>query len=155
MFLSFWEISHCIDSFPVIILWASIKSPLLLLFPVLLAHTLSTFPRNLNTCSPESFVWLFFALSPSANLDILNIDPIVYVIDEKYDPSTDPCGAPFSTVLQLECLSPMPFNTLLFIHFEYFYSASSSPQLLRGAPDSARIPCRSFTPKRHRQLQLK
>src|SRR6218665_3892522 len=32
--------------------------------PVLLAHTLSTFPRNLNTYSLESFFWLFFALSP-------------------------------------------------------------------------------------------
>jgi len=27
---------------------------------------------------------------------------------------------------------------------------SSSPLLLRGAPDTARILCRNFTPKRHR-----
>ena len=33
------------------------------------------------------------------------------------------------------------------IHSGYFYSASSSPLLLRGAPDTV-----SFTPKRHRQL---
>jgi len=39
-----------------------------------------------------------------------------------------------------------------FIHSGYFYSASSSPLLLRGAPDIARVPCRNFTPKRHRQL---
>src|SRR6218665_3149405 len=32
--------------------------------PALLAHTLSTVPRNSNPCSPESFLWLFFALSP-------------------------------------------------------------------------------------------
>ena len=32
-----------------------------------------------------------------------------------------------------------------FIHSGYFYSASSSPLLLRGAPDTARILCRSFT----------
>ena len=42
-----------------------------------------------------------------------------------------------------------------FIHSDHFYSASSSPLLLRSAPDTARILCRSFTPKRHRQLQVK
>src|SRR6218665_363671 len=35
------------------------------------------------------------------------------------------------------------------------YGASSSPLLLRGAPDPARILCQSFTTKRHRQLQVK
>src|SRR6218665_1442565 len=30
-----------------------------------------------------------------------------------------------------------------------FYSTSSSPLLLRGAPDTAQILCRSFTPTRH------
>src|SRR6218665_1421126 len=42
-----------------------------------------------------------------------------------------------------------------FIHSGCFYSASSSPLLLRGASDTARILCRSFTPKRHRQLRVK
>jgi len=42
-----------------------------------------------------------------------------------------------------------------FIHSGYFYSASSSPLLLRSAPDKARILCRSITPKRHRQLWAK
>ena len=41
-----------------------------------------------------------------------------------------------------------------FIHSDHFYSVSSSPLLLRSAPDTARILCRSFTPKRHRQLQV-
>ena len=41
------------------------------------------------------------------------------------------------------------------IHSGYFYSASSSPLLLSSAPDTARILCRSFTPKRHRQLRVK
>src|SRR6218665_166042 len=45
------------------------------------------------------------------------------------------------------------FNS--FIHSDHFYSASSSPLLLRSAPDTARILCQSFTPKRHRQLQVK
>src|SRR6218665_3181053 len=41
-----------------------------------------------------------------------------------------------------------------FIHsFRLFYSASSSPLLLRGAPDTARI--MYFTPKGHRQLRVK
>src|SRR6218665_3188605 len=42
-----------------------------------------------------------------------------------------------------------------FIHSGYFYSASSSPLLLRVAPEIAQIGllCRSFTPKRHRQLR--
>src|SRR6218665_2308834 len=39
-----------------------------------------------------------------------------------------------------------------FIHSDHFYGASSSPLLLRSAPDIARILCRSFTPKRNRQL---
>jgi len=43
-------------------------------------------------------------------------------------------------------LNPHSFN---------FYSASSSPLLLRGTPDTARILCRSFTPKLHRELRVK
>ena len=35
----------------------------------------------------------------------------------------------------------------LFIHSCYFYSASSSPLLLRGIPDTARILSPNFTPK--------
>ena len=42
-----------------------------------------------------------------------------------------------------------------FIHRGHFYSASSSPLLLRSALDTGRILCRSFTPKRHRQLWVK
>ena len=42
-----------------------------------------------------------------------------------------------------------------FIHSGYFYSASSSPQLLRCVPDTARILCRIFMPKRLRQLLAK
>src|SRR6218665_2375529 len=42
-----------------------------------------------------------------------------------------------------------------FIYSDHFYSASSSPQLLRGASDTSRILCRSFTLKSHRQLQVK
>jgi len=45
------------------------------------------------------------------------------------------------------------YNSL--IHSGYFYSASPSPLLLRSAPDTTRILCRSFTPKRHRQLRVK
>ena len=37
----------------------------------------------------------------------------------------------------------------------YFYRASSNWLLLRGASDTARILCRSFTQKRHRQLWVK
>src|SRR6218665_1893619 len=36
-----------------------------------------------------------------------------------------------------------------FIHSFYFYSSSSSPLLLRGAPDTAWMLCRSFRPKNH------
>src|SRR6218665_99238 len=43
-----------------------------------------------------------------------------------------------------------------FIYSGYFYSASSSPLLLRGPADTARIlQWRSCTPKRHRQLRGK
>jgi len=48
----------------------------------------------------------------------------------------------------------LPFIAILFIYSGYFYSASSSQLLLKGAPDIAWILCQSFTPKRHRQLQL-
>ena len=41
------------------------------------------------------------------------------------------------------------------IHSGYFCSSSSSAQLLRGAPNTARIMVRSFTPKRYRQLRVK
>src|SRR6218665_1054110 len=41
------------------------------------------------------------------------------------------------------------------IHPGYFYSASSGRILLRGAPNTAPILCRNFTPKRHRQLRVK
>ena len=43
----------------------------------------------------------------------------------------------------------------ILIHSGYLYSASSSPLLFRGAPDTARTLCRSFTPKHHRQLRVK
>ena len=42
-----------------------------------------------------------------------------------------------------------------FIHSGNFYSSSLSSLLLRGFPDTARILCRSFTPKRHKQLRIK
>jgi len=37
----------------------------------------------------------------------------------------------------------------IFIYLDYFYSASTSPLLLRGAPDTAR---QSSMPRRHRHL---
>src|SRR6218665_3988638 len=42
-----------------------------------------------------------------------------------------------------------------FIHSGHFCSTSSSPLLLRSAPCTARILCRSFMSKRHRQLRVK
>jgi len=42
-----------------------------------------------------------------------------------------------------------------FIHSDHFYSVSSSQLLLRSASDIARLLCRSFTWKRHRQLWVK
>src|SRR6218665_2906501 len=46
-------------------------------------------------------------------------------------------------------------NACSFIHSGYFYSAFSIPLLLWGAPDTARILYRSFTPKRYRELRVK
>ena len=42
-----------------------------------------------------------------------------------------------------------------FIHSDYFYSAYSSPLLLRGAPDTAQILYLNFVPKCQRQLWVK
>ena len=47
------------------------------------------------------------------------------------------------------------YNIYSFVLSGYFYSASSSQLLFRGALDRARILCRSFTPKRYRQLRVK
>ena len=48
-------------------------------------------------------------------------------------------------------------NMMLYsvIHSGHFYSAASSLLLLKSAPDTARILCRSFTEKRQRQLRVK
>jgi len=46
-------------------------------------------------------------------------------------------------------------NIGLIIHSGYLCSASSSLLLLGGAPDTAWILCRSFTPKRDKQLWVK
>ena len=52
---------------------------------------------------------------------------------------------------------PVDFKKVIisFIHSNHFYSASSSPLILRSAPDTARTLYWSFTQKRHRQLQVK
>jgi len=58
------------------------------------------------------------------------------------------------TVVGVDLLWPIPIQIHSFRLF--LYSASSSPLLLRFAPDTARILCRSFTPKNdHSQLRLK
>src|SRR6218665_1682173 len=44
------------------------------------------------------------------------------------------------------------FHFHSFMQSGHFYSASSSPLLLRSAPDTARILCMSFTPKRHKSV---
>src|SRR6218665_4007015 len=50
---------------------------------------------------------------------------------------------------------PKTTSLVIIRHSYHFYSASSSPLLLISAPDTARILCRSFTSKRHKQLQVK
>src|SRR6218665_1122566 len=60
-----------------------------------------------------------------------------------------------SYFLPEEFLASAPNSEELFIHSGYFYSASSSPVLLGGTPDTARILFRSFTLKRHRKLRAK
>src|SRR6218665_551474 len=42
----------------------------------------------------------------------------------------------------------------LYVGLFYFYCASTSPLLRRGAHDTARILCRGSTLKRHRQLHM-
>src|SRR6218665_3301534 len=44
----------------------------------------------------------------------------------------------------------------LFLYSGYFCSLfkSTTRPILRGTPETARLPCRSFTPKRHRQLRV-
>ena len=42
-----------------------------------------------------------------------------------------------------------------FIYSGYFYSSYSTPLLLRDVPETTRTLCRSFTPRRHRQMRVK
>jgi len=58
-------------------------------------------------------------------------------------------------ILAVLCHIVLHYICSVFIHSDYFYSTSSSLLLLRSAPDTARILCRSVTPKRHWQLQSK
>src|SRR6218665_1149914 len=66
----------------------------------------------------------------------------------------------FATAVQLLDVAYFLVGTCIidsqfFIHSGCFYSVSSSPLLIRGAPDTARIIlCQSLTVKRHRQLQV-
>src|SRR6218665_2698737 len=53
------------------------------------------------------------------------------------------------------CHTTHVFSYHSFIYSDHFYSASSSPLLLRSGPDTTRILGRSLTPKRHRQLRVK
>src|SRR6218665_3971888 len=74
------NLSDCIDSFPdysyrlrLSLLWSFFS-------PVLLAHTLSTVPRNINTYSLESFLWLFFVglLSPVFSYPVSGMDSFIH-----------------------------------------------------------------------------
>src|SRR6218665_224537 len=46
-------------------------------------------------------------------------------------------------------------NVCAFIHSGHCYIESLRPLLIKSAPDTARILCRSYTPKRHRRLRVK
>ena len=63
---------------------------------------------------------------------------------------TDDCLITYGLICLLAYLLLMKF-----IHSDHFYCTSSSPLLLRSAPDTAQILCRSFTPKRLGQLWIK
>jgi len=86
---------------------------------------------------------------------------------ELYGADSGVCHCPIvglclPVLLQVSCImwmtlesSTMLIFTISFIHSDYFYSASSSPLLFGGAPDTTRILCWSFTLKHHRQLRVK
>jgi len=56
----------------------------------------------------------------------------------------------FGQVVKRRFKNAQLLNAHIIIHSGYFYSASSSPQLFRGAPETARILSQNFTTKRHR-----
>ena len=56
---------------------------------------------------------------------------------------------------KIYCMTKPLYTPFIHSFIDHFYSASSSPLLLRSAPDTARMLCRSFTPKRPRQLWVK
>src|SRR6218665_2087838 len=78
------------------------------------------------------------------------IHPIIYPLIQPFIyPRSHPHRKPINHIFHPSThLSIHSFN-------QAFCSASSSPLLLRGAPYTARTLCRSFTPKRYRQLRVK
>src|SRR6218665_1770406 len=60
-----------------------------------------------------------------------------------------------STTGSLPFIFIYPQNINSFIHSGYFYSAPSSPLLLRGAPDYSTDTVSEFHAEAHRQLQVK
>src|SRR6218665_975802 len=63
-------------------------------------------------------------------------------IQRKYQPISTLMKTGAVKILKLY---PGTIKHIAFIHSHHFYSASSSPLLLRSAPDTARLLCRSFT----------
>jgi len=72
------------------------------------------------------------------------------------DDSDEETPQPDGTLLAPTAVRPLlAYSFIHLIHSGYFYSASLSPLLLRGPPDTTRILCWSFTPKHHRELRVK
>src|SRR6218665_2241380 len=100
---------------------------------------------NCSSCLQDGY----HLLLPVIQLAALKVHPL----------TTDNAGQWSASVMLLSVYFTLSINSCYvwcsFIHSGYFYSTSSSPLLNRGAPDTARILCESFTPKRHRQLRVK
>ena len=96
----------------------------------------------------EKRLWFHQLLTPFAPPNIL----VALNIFDKSMPVLK--GILLSYLVSYRCYL---WNHYLFIHYGYLhlYSTSSSLLLLRGVPDTAWILCRSFMPKRHRQLLVK
>jgi len=88
--------------------------------------------------SGTALLWLKSYLSSRSKL-LSYLSSLSKPLTTAHNPSHSPVGS-------LKALSWVRSSS--FIHSGHFYSASSSLLLLRGAPDTARILCRSFTPKR-------
>ena len=108
-------------------------------------------PLELSTCVHLSLIPALCGRHKWMAPNFLYIDCSVWVIEDVFLLQKNSCMDELLEWTHIQGPSPdmthvVSLLLLILIHSDHFYSASSSPLLLRGAPNTARILCRNFTP---------